>query len=349
MTEDPIPYVGMYDIARASRFCLPQGRGNFRALEHLLSNFGFVRRDEVTAREFWSANALARLWYGSKFRAWRRNYFRLAAPYRALLRRNTQQPELTMIGWEMSIGMKRWLDAHDVGYIDVRLSPMRFYSDLLLDFSTNRATLDRLIGSRFVCVTRPELVQTAQTAAIDDSEADTLLVVGQVAGDSSLIGRDGRQLTLSDFRDRIAGLSAQYRRVLYRPHPKGAPAFDSIVRDLPRDPEPSIYTHMAKRASFCAISSSTLDEAAVFGCPTFRLAEQGGCERHGDRYVRRHVHVLRSAHQRDRLMAGGELPILRFLLGHNASDLGPLRAVRETASWNESDAAVAERRLRQVS
>ena len=327
MSTERIPYVGLFDVARATRLGLPQARANYKSLERIFSNFGFVRRDEVTARQFWAANAAARVVYGTAFRTWRRNYFRLSAPYRALLRSKTRESCAVVLGWEMSPGIKRWLEAQHVDYVDVRLSAMRFYDDLLLDLSTNSAWLDRQISQRFVRVTQPELMRTAQGAAIDDSEADTLVLVGQVAGDSSLIGQDGQELTLSDFSDRISDLAGQYRRVLYRPHPKGTAATDPVVRRMTRDPEPSIYTHMARRASICAISSSTLDEAAAFGCPTFRLYEPTWAELHGDRFVHAHVHVLRSAQLAGgTLGADGDVPILRLVLGHNASDLGPLRA-----------------------
>jgi hypothetical protein len=342
-----IPYVGLYDVARASRLGLPQARANYKTLERIVSNFGFQRRDELTAKEFWRANAAARAVYGTAFRTWRRNYFRLAAPYRRLLARKTRARELIVLGWEMSPAMKRWLDARDVAYLDVRLSAMRFYDDLLLDLSTNRAWLDREITGRFVRVTRPELMSVAQRAAVDDSEADTLVLVGQVAGDSSLIRADGREMTLSDFSDRIAELSGQYARVLYRPHPKGAPARDPILRDLPRDPEASIYSHMARRASICAISSSALEEAAAFGCPTFRLYEPTWAELHGDTFVREHVHVLRSAQLAGGAFgADGDVPILRFVLGHNASDLRPVREGGSARPAGQGAPAAGEARAR---
>jgi hypothetical protein len=326
IAADGITYVGLYDVARASRVGLPQGRANYKTLERIVSNFGFRRRDELTGKEFWCANAAARLAYGSAFRAWRSNYHRLAAPYRALLAHKLRDRAAVAVGWELSPGMKRWLDDRDVAYLDVRLSAMRFYDDLLLDLSTNRAWLDREITRRFVRVTRPELMRVAQRATVGESDVDTLVLVGQVAGDSSLIRADGREMTLSDFADRIAKLAGQYARVLYRPHPKGTPARDPILRGLARDPEPSIYTHMARRASICAISSSTLDEAAAFGCPTFRLYEPTWTDLHGDAFVRQHVHVLRSVQMAgDRPGAHGDVPILRFMLGHNASDLGPVR------------------------
>ena len=315
-------------------------------MERIVSNFGFVRQDEVTTKEFWTVNAAARLLHGSTFRTWRRNYFRLSAPYRALLRRKVRQGSV-MLGWEMSPGMKRWMEDNDVAYIDVRLSAMRFYDDLLLDLSTNRDWLDREITRRFARVTQPELMRTAQAAAVDDSETDTLVIVGQVAGDSSLIGPDGREMTLSDFADRIAELSAQYRRVLYRPHPKGKPSSDPIVQRLTRDTEPSIYAHMARRASICAISSSTLDEAAAFGCPTFRLCPRTWQDLHGDRFVHQHVHVLRSSQLLgETLGADGHVPILRFMLGHNASDLGPVREVGQASAGGRREPAAVEPRLR---
>jgi len=327
MSLEMIPYVGLLDVARASRLGLAQARATSKNVERIFSNFGFVRRDEVTGREFLAANAAARLAYGSALRTWQRNYLRLSAPYRLLMARKTRDNGRIVLGWEMSPGMKRWLDGAGVAYVDVRLSPMRFYDDLLLDVATNTAWLDRVLAARLVRVTQPELMRTAQAAAIDTSAADTLVLVGQVAGDSSLIGPDGREMKLNDFAGPIRDLARQYRRVVYRPHPKGRPADDPILSDLPRDREPSIYAHMAKGASFCAISSSALDEAAVFGCPTFRLAPDSPRDLHADRHLHRHVHVLRSC---DLGQAGGwrdgSVPILRFVLGHNASDLGPLRA-----------------------
>lgn len=346
MTREVIAYVGLFDVARASRLGLPQARANYKTLERIFSNFGFRRRQELTAKEFWLANAAARLVYGWTFRTWQRNYFRLAAPYRALLARKTGVCPPVALGWEMSPGMKHWLEAHDVAYVDVRLSAMRFYDDLLLDLSTNREWLDRELNARFACVTRPELMRVAQRAMIDSSESDTLVLVGQVAGDASLIAADGQEMTLSDFSDRIEALAAQYTRVLYRPHPKGAPANDPIVRSLPRDPEKSIYAHMARGASICAISSSSLEEAAAFGCPTFRLYERTWTDLHGDRFVRSHVHVVRSAQ-----LAGGafgpdgDVPILRFMMGHNASDLGPLRAPGQQ-DQEEGRSGLSETRLR---
>jgi hypothetical protein len=327
MSAEMIPYVGLFDVARASRLGLATARATSKNVERIFTNFGFVRRDEVTGREFLAANVAARLAHGSALRTWQRNYLRLSAPYRLLLARKTRVKDRIVLGWEMSPGMKRWLDGAGVAYVDVRLSPMRFYDDLLLDVATNTGWLDRMLSARLVRVTQPELMRTAQAAAIDTSAADTLVLVGQVAGDSSLIGPDGREMALSDFAGQIRDLACQYRRVVYRPHPKGRPANDPVVCDLERDREPSIYAHMAQGASFCAISSSALEEAAVFGCPTFRLAPESPLDRHADRYLHRHVHVLRSSElSQAGGWADGNVPILRFVLGHNASDLGPLRA-----------------------
>ena len=349
MSLDPIPYVGLLDIARASRLGLAQARATSKTVERIFSNFGFVRRDEVTGREFLAANAAARLAHGTALRTWQRNYLRLSTPYRLLMARKTAVKGRIVLGWEMSPGMKRWMDGAGVAYIDVRLSPMRFYNDLLLDVATNTEWLDRVIAERLVRVTRPELMRTAQAAAVDTSAADTLVLVGQVAGDSSLIGLEGREMTLGDFAGRIQDLAGQYRRVLYRPHPKGRPATDPVLRDVERDREPSIYTHMAHGASFCAISSSALEEAAAFGCPTFRLAPDSPLDLHDDCYLHRHVHVLRSSElSKSSAWADGDVPILRFVLGHNASDLSPLHARPEAAANPASAGGKAVKRLKQA-
>jgi hypothetical protein len=114
MSAEMIPYVGLFDIARASRLGLATARATSKNVERIFTNFGFVRRDEVTGREFLAANVAARLAHGSALRTWQRNYLRLSAPYRLLMARKTRVKDRIMLGWEMSPGMKRWLDGAGV-------------------------------------------------------------------------------------------------------------------------------------------------------------------------------------------------------------------------------------------
>ena len=325
MNKPPVEYFGVFDVARASKSGLPTAKPTYKNMVRILSNIGFVCKDEIYSRDVWAANIAARVLYGGKYRTWRKNYFRLSTPYKTILRQKFSTTLPTFLGWELSPGMKRFFDENHLSYIDVSLSRIRFANDLLIDLSTNSTILAQEISRRVVCVSNTELTRIAQATIMDKTEHDTLIVVGQVAGDASLLTPNGQEMTLRDFDDQIRSLALQYQRVLYRPHPKGASDVDQYFRDIPRDPEPSIYTHMARGASFCAISSSTLEEAAVFGCPVFRLADRTFAELHGDPFVTRNVHVLRSADYMGQISASGEVPILRFVLGHNASDLGPLR------------------------
>lgn len=131
-----------------------------------------------------------------------------------------------LITYELSIETRRIFDKQRISYIDFWLAPIRFYSDLMFNIYSNIPEVQynikkykineelffaqsKLISNQFEYFKLHEKLNL-----VDNS----LLLVGQLFEDRSVI-KDGKFLTLLDYKERLKELSKIYNKIYFQKHP----------------------------------------------------------------------------------------------------------------------------------
>ena len=136
----------------------------------------------------------------------------------------------------LSFDLPPWLVqacvAQGLDFLDIRPSPLRFGRDLYMALRSNRPEILQRISAHTVleeelrleaAVLRAnvrlhkERLQSERGFVFEDLE-DSLLFVGQVPWDASLLAPDGNSLRASDFSDQLRELS-RGRRLFHKSHP----------------------------------------------------------------------------------------------------------------------------------
>lgn len=190
----------------------------------------------------------------------------------------------------LSLEMPPWLVDycfdHDIPFIDITTSPLRFGRDLYIAIRSSNVDLYSRIADYAIPENEVRLeaallaanVRMQQRRLEDDagfqfdSVDGALVYIGQTEFDSSLVSPDGCFLRCADFESEIRSLSRK-RRVIYKPHPL---AFNFAVQerialeDIVGKPVENInlnaYQLLSSHADFelVGISSGLLQEAKWF-------------------------------------------------------------------------------------
>lgn len=186
------------------------------------------------------------------------------------------------------------LEAAEIPYVDMRLSPIRFLDDVYFAFKSNvLAIAERLhpyiiperaihyaanrVASHYQA--RCEPAQIGHSVSTCFLPPGSLLLCGQIDVDNSLV-RDGRIVGFPTFAEEIDRLIAQYDHVYYKPHPYvlrgGANA--QFIRERPaiQMTKHNIYRLLSDDNLACvvALSSGVLREAAYFGRRAHALSHE---------------------------------------------------------------------------
>lgn len=148
-------------------------------------------------------------------------------------------PEALVLGHEMAPWLIQLLDDADIAWIDLRLSPLRFGSDLIMGLRTNRAEIHAAVAP--LALGTAELVsEAAQMAARTRlrrrSEAqlrlpaDPIIYVGQPECETTLVSPAGHIVRASDHADTLYRL-ARTGPMMYLPDPR-AGDFGRIEREM---------------------------------------------------------------------------------------------------------------------
>lgn len=184
-----------------------------------------------------------------------------------------------IIAYELSIESRQIFDKYEIKYIDLWLSPIRFYDDLLFNwFSNDKCIQEKLEKYQFQ---NEKLFVKSQTISDQfeyfypsniNLEDNSLLLLGQLFEDRSVI-KDNKFLTLLDFKTKIIELSNSYARIYLQKHPfmseedfkKYKEGFQNIS-NLEYLENLNTYALLSKNAikKVVAISSSVLFEASYF-------------------------------------------------------------------------------------
>lgn len=190
-----------------------------------------------------------------------------------------------VVGCELPDLLLRILDAAGVAVVDVFSYPVRFMDDLVLALRTNRADIHALLlhhaFARDAAVLQAGLIKSkaAWMAPPLPLRPGTALVLGQVADDRAAIDpATGRFRQLADYADAIADLVRGAAMVLFKPHPydRGDSSTQRMMRELGsvQWTDANLYHLLARPEieTVCAVNSSGLAEAELFGKRVVRLA-----------------------------------------------------------------------------
>lgn len=204
---------------------------------------------------------------------------------------NALQRDSIYVGYEMPIWLIELFNSNEVTYIDVRLSPIRFSTDLCFAINSNNQLLrEKLsafeipydyfrIEAGHIQATLLHLNGIDEDVKYDNS----LIYVGQTNVDASLlmsnIGRVERPI---DFAEKLKNIRNKFEKIYYLPHPYAEGRAEQELFELESILEEKIsvcdiqsYELLCEqgRIGFVAISSGYLQEAKCFDREVFFLSK----------------------------------------------------------------------------
>ncbi len=212
---------------------------------------------------------------------WTQLYHRLPPAAEDYLRA-ALPPRTLFIGYEMTPALTGALDRAGCTWLDIRLGPLRFGSDLNLGLATNDPALHARIAPHALtaqtlmteaCLLMAQVRYRRRYDATLPRLDDALVWIGQTGEDASLLDAHGQFVRAAQFADTVRDL-ARGRRLLYRAHPL---AGDFATEELAQlraisgqdiaHCEIDTYELLAMDddVAFVGLSSGVLQEAQWFG------------------------------------------------------------------------------------
>ncbi|MGP9810779.1 hypothetical protein ACTZWT_04625 [Rhodopseudomonas sp. NSM] len=199
----------------------------------------------------------------------------LAAPFHGTI----------VVGYELPELLCRIFDEAGIAVIDLILYPVRFLDDVVFAARTNRAAIHRLLLHHMLdpreFVVRAGFVRSkASFMRPLGLTPGTTVILGQVPDDRSVLDTStGRFTHLGDHLPALIDLCTRSAATLFKPHPYDPP--DSATRKAMTSlrsvtsTDINLYQLLAQPEieTVCALNSSGLIEARLFGKPTIALKE----------------------------------------------------------------------------
>lgn len=190
-----------------------------------------------------------------------------------------------VIGWGLTPALMELLDRHRVPFVDIEVDPIRFCDDLLLRVRTNNPDL----SNYFSCLNVDEAIFSTSVAGlrafVARIEGATVkpsrpfgLFAGQCLIDLSIV-ESGHIVVPAERMKEISALAQSVDTLFIKPHPyeNDTEHLAALLDAIPnaRMTRANIYRILSdiNLKHVVALSSSVLDEAAMFGIETTRLIE----------------------------------------------------------------------------
>jgi len=224
---------------------------------------------------------------GDDVASWARGYNGIPATAAAYLTRHLP-PRALVLSYEMPPWLRKLLDASGHDWVDLRLSPLRFGSDLYLGLRTNNPQL--YAAAHAHSVSAHEIAADAALLAaklryrlryepIAGALDEQCIYIGQTEADASLLTDDGRFVRAADYADTLRKL-AEPGPLQYKPHPMAGEFAKVEQAELERITgkkvllcEADTYELLARedKIILVGLASGVLQEAAWFGRDAYAL------------------------------------------------------------------------------
>jgi len=188
-----------------------------------------------------------------------------------------------LIVYEASKTFKQFMEDYNIRYIDIWVSPIRFYKDVILSFCSN----DKSIQNKLYKYTLKEKKLYKQAEILKQQipylfedriklKKNSALVIGQLFYDKSVL-KNGKFLTLLDFKKELKKISKKYTKLYILKHPlMKEDEFKTILEGLKNIKKIeyleniNTYYLLSRKEirKVIGISSSVLFEANYFGKKT---------------------------------------------------------------------------------
>ncbi|WP_418181139.1 hypothetical protein ACNSOL_05265 [Aliarcobacter lanthieri] len=183
------------------------------------------------------------------------------------------------ITFELSKNSKEIFKKLNLKYLDIWVSPIRFHKDILFSFYSNVLKIQNILNqykiSEKKLIKRADklikYIKTFQPLHVE-IEKNSVLIIGQLIHDKSVM-KDGKILSLSDFKEELEHLFNQYKKVYFLKHPlMQEDEFNKILLEFNKFDNieylqnKNIYQLLTSKKikKVIGISSSVLTEAKYF-------------------------------------------------------------------------------------
>jgi hypothetical protein len=190
-----------------------------------------------------------------------------------------------VVGWGLTPALMELLDRHRISFVDVEVDPIRFGDDLFLRARTNNGSLSEYFSSLHVDEAVFATSVAELRAFVARREAATVktgrsigLFAGQCSIDLSVV-ESGRIVGVAERLREIREIAQRVDTLFIKPHPfeDDADHLAILLDAIPnaRMTRSNIYRVLSdvNLKHVISLSSSVLDEAAMFGVDTTRLME----------------------------------------------------------------------------
>lgn len=183
-----------------------------------------------------------------------------------------------VIGYELSRQTRRIFDSLNITYIDVWLHPIRYLDDILFAFnSNNEKVIDHIAkfnldDEHFYLYADKFKISTYKgfkRVGLDLAQ-NSAMFVGQTLSDKAIC-KDGKMLSILDFKDKFEQLTKEYSKVYYSRHPYVNSGDENIISWLKTFSNVEVVSHSAYHMlsnqnikKVVSISSSVVHEAKYF-------------------------------------------------------------------------------------
>ena len=187
-----------------------------------------------------------------------------------------------VVGYELSMQTRELLDKINVPFIDMWLHPVRFLDDILFGMNSNNYEINSEIFKfhldddvAYLYADKIKIQTYKGWRRIEaDVEDNSALFIGQMLNDKSIC-KDGKMLSVLDFKEKFEDLGRKYSKVYYSKHPylrSGDEEINRYISSLSFVELTDIPTYRLlasnKIAKVTSLSSSVITEAKYFGKDT---------------------------------------------------------------------------------
>jgi hypothetical protein len=279
------------DVFRGSEFCMPSVAENVHwlcgLLHHVFSTAGFAQT--IFTSEYDGGNFAAAHYRRSHGLPKSACSWAKLVNARISVEDESYFAELLngelVVGWGLTPALMELLDRHRISFVDVEVDPIRFGDDLFLRARTNHSRLSEYFSSLHVdegifsaCVAELRAFVARREAATVKAGRSIGLFAGQCCIDLSLV-EFGRIARVAERLKEIREVAQKVDTFFIKPHPfeDDAEHLAILLDAIPnaRMTRSNIYRVLSdvNLKHVISLSSSVLDEAAMFGVDTTRLIE----------------------------------------------------------------------------